>query len=216
MAPGGVVPGRVAMATFALATAVVLVASLREAGARLALRAGGGAGDAAAQMLASDAELAAERASARLDEGDTEAARRELSTALAGRPRDPFPILLLASTTATPAERLRLALEAARCAPYTVEPARVALSTAIDAAEANGARAATARETARRLREAGVGAGVDEALGEAVRLERDAAALLDAALAVHGATSPTARGMRFLEDDVARVRELLRDAEGAR
>jgi len=210
---GAVAAGRVGRAAFALATAVVLVASLAEAGARLALRVGAAGAD---EALAGDAERAAERASARLDAGDVDAARRDLATALSSRPRDPFAVLLVATASSTAAERLRFARVAARFAPYDVAPARFALATAIEAAEAGASRAATARETARRLEAAGVDDGVDDAVREAARLEREVAAILDAALAVHGATSPTARGMRFLEDDAARVRAMLLDVESAR
>jgi len=214
--PGDVVAGRAARVTFVLATAVVLVASSRELFARLALRGGGDAAEAAAEMLASDADLAAERAAARLDAGDASSAGRELATAISSRPRDPWAILLAAAMTESRSYRLWLPLVAARFAPYTVEPARFALAAAIEAAEGDGSRAATARETARRLRSAGVAEGSDDAEREAARLEFDAAAVLEAALAVHAATSPTARGMRFLEDDVARARAMLRDLEGAR
>lgn len=211
---GGDGAGRVARATFALATAVVFVAALREAVARVAWRAGGDAAQAGADMLGDDADLAFERAEARLDAGDVPGAARALETALARRPRDPAAILLVASTARSVPERLRLALAAARCAPYSVEPARFALAAAIGAAEASGARAAAARETARRLRAAGVAEGVEDAEGEAARLEREAAAALDAALAAHAATAPTARGLRFLDEDAARARAMLRDAEG--
>jgi hypothetical protein len=215
-ADDAVAAGVVARAAFVVATAVVLGASLRELGARVARRAGGETAAEAADALAGDADLAAERASARLDAGDVEGARRALATALASRPRDPWPILLAASTTEATPSRLAFALVAARFAPYDAAPARLALAVAIEAAEAGGARAATARETARRLRAAGVTEGVDDAEREAARLELDVAAALDAALAVHGATSPTARGMRFLDEDAARVRAMLRDIEGGR
>ena len=197
---------RWASATFAFAAAAVVALSLREAGAFLALRGLDAVPAELGAPLDDDADLRVDRARARLAAGDAPGARDDVRAALTRRPRDPDALLLAAYAAPDVAERLRLALLAARVAPYQSGAAEFALATALAAVDRRGPRAADARERARRLREASLTEGLEEALAESARLEGEMRGLLATAIAVHGATSPTARGMRFLGDALARAR----------
>lgn len=208
MRAGARLRGIVARVGFAVATSVVLGFSLFEARARWLVGEASTLPSELDPALERDVPLRAARARARRDVGDAVGARDDVLAALAERPRDPDLLILLAECAEAPADRLRFASAAAREAPYTVAPAEFAFETAFTAVEARAPRAAAARETVARLAALGVTEGSAEARSEALRLEAEMRTYLALAIGTHAATSPTARGMRFLDAALARARSL--------